>query len=111
MAAIKPNYLELKAGDIGAAKSFYADALGFAFTDYGPEYAAVEGGPVQIGFAAGDEPPAPLPAFESDALETTLAAVVAAGANIVKPIFEYPGGRRFHFIDPAGNEIAIYQPD
>ena len=110
MPQIKPNYLELKATDLKATKTFYANALGFEFTDYGPEYAAVEGGAVQIGFAQGEEPAAPLPTMETGDLEAALASVKKAGGRILKPIFEYPGGRRFHFADPSGNEIAIYEP-
>lgn len=111
MATIKPNYIELRAGDMGKTKSFYSKALGFEFTDYGPEYAAMEQGACQLGFLAGDTLVAPLPAFESDDLEASLAAVEAAGGNVHVPIFAFPGGRRFEFTDPAGNAIAIYQAD
>ena len=111
MATIKPNYLELKASDLSASKTFYTKAFGFAFTDYGPGYAAVEGGPVDIGLASGEEPAAPLPAFETDNLEEAYASVVGAGGAIVKEIFSFPGGRRFQFTDPAGNELAIFQAD
>ena len=109
MAKITPNYLEIKADDLPASKAFYEKAFGFAFTDYGPEYAAVEGGPVQIGIAAGEEPPAPMPTFETDDLEAALAQVKTAGGAIVKEIFPYPGGRRFECLDPSGNRLAIYQ--
>jgi len=110
MPKITPNYLEMKAVDLPASKAFYEQAFGFAFTDYGPDYAAVEGGPVDIGLSAGNEPIPPMPAFESDGLEASLAQVTAAGGLIVKDIFAYPGGRRFEFLDPAGNRLAIYQP-
>lgn len=109
MAKITPNYLEMKADDLPASKAFYEKAFGFSFTDYGPEYAAVEGGPVQIGIAAGKEPPAPMPTFETDDLEAALAQVKTAGSAIVKEIFAYPGGRRFECLDPSGNRLAIYQ--
>ncbi len=111
MIKITPNYMEMKARDISATKRFYADALGFTFTDYGPEYAAVEGGPVQLGFATGGEPAVPLPTFETDNLEAALESVTQAGGEIKVPVFAYPGGHRFHFLDPSGNEIAIYQVD
>ena len=111
MAKITPNYFELKAVDLERTKQFYTSALGMTFTDYGPQYAAVETGPVALGFAAGDEPVAPLPAFESDNLEESLQAVTHAGGKIVKAIFAFPGGRRFQFTDPSGNEIAIFQAD
>lgn len=109
MPQFTPNYMEMKADDMGASKTFYEKAFGFVFTDYGPDYAGVEGGPVQIGLAAGDEPAAPLPAFEADDLESALAQVKEAGGTIVKEIFAYPGGRRFECLDPAGNRLAIYQ--
>lgn len=109
MPKITPNYMEMKATDLGASKAFYQKAFGFAFTDYGPEYAAVEGGPAQIGLATGEEPPAPMPTFETDNLEAALAQVKAADGEIVKEIFAYPGGRRFECLDPSGNRLAIYQ--
>lgn len=110
MPKITPNYLEMKAADLPASKVFYEKAFDFAFTDYGPDYAAVEGGPVDIGLAAGQEPVAPMPTFESDDLEASLAQVKAAGGKIVKEIFAFPGGRRFECLDPSGNRLAIYQP-
>ena len=110
MPKITPNYLEMKASDLPASKAFYEQAFGFAFTDYGPDYAAVEGGPVDIGLAAGQEPVAPMPTFECDDLEASLAQVKAAGGKIVKEIFAFPGGRRFECLDPSGNRLAIYQP-
>lgn len=106
---IKPNYLELKATDAAQTRAFYAAALGFSFVDYGPNYFAVEGGAVEIGFAVGAEPEVPLPTFETTNLEESLAAVRVAGGKIVKDVFAYPGGRRFEFLDPSGNRIAIYQ--
>ncbi|MEH6757008.1 MAG: VOC family protein [Parasphingorhabdus sp.] len=108
---ITPNYLELKAGDLGVSKAFYEKAFGFPFTDYGPEYAAVEGGPVQIGLASGTEPAAPMPTFETDDLESALTQVKAAQGEIVKEIFAYPGGRRFECLDPSGNRLAVYQTE
>ena len=108
---ITPNYVEMKAADLSESKAFYETAFGFSFTDYGPQYAAVEGGPMQIGLLVGPEPAAPMPTFESDDLESTLAAVRAAGGRVEKEIFAFPGGRRFECLDPAGNRIAIYQAD
>lgn len=106
---ITPNYLELSAPDLAASRSFYEQALGFSFTDYGDAYAAVEGGPVVIGLAAGSDPAVPLPTFETDDLEQAKAAVLAAGGRITREPFDYPGGRRFQFLDPGDNELAIYQ--
>ena len=110
MPKIIPNYIEMKAGDLSTSKAFYQQAFGFAFTDYGPEYAAVEGGAVDIGLARGDSPEDPMPTFETDDLEAALAKVQAAGGNIVQAIFSFPGGRRFECLDPSGNRLAIYQP-
>lgn len=107
---ITPNYLELGARDLPATRAFYEAALGFTFTDYGPEYTAVEDGPIEVGFTRSDEVVPPLPTFETDDLDATLEAVVGAGGRIVREPFSYPGGRRFQFLDPSGNEIAIYQP-
>ncbi len=108
MAKITPNYLELSVLDLDAARAFYRAALGFSFTDYGPGYSAVEGGPVELGFTTAAATP-PLPTFETDDLEGALAAVKAAGGDVVKDIFAYPGGRRFEFLDPSKNRVAIYQ--
>ena len=109
----KLDYFELPA--IGAtldrAKAFYSQAFGWAFTDYGPTYAAFNEG-LDGGFQAdtAEAPPAPLPVLYSEELEATLAAVEAANGVILKPIFAFPGGRRFHFRDPAGNELAVWGP-
>ncbi len=108
---ITPNYLELAAPDPAASRAFYEAAMGWSFTDYGPEYAAFEGGPVEVGLAAGPAPAAPLPTFETDDLAAAHAAVVAAGGRIVREPFAYPGGHRFQFLDPGGNELAIYERD
>lgn len=109
MAKITPNYIEMKAHDLPASKVFYYEALGLDFTDYGDGYSCDERGPTFIAIAAGDEPAAPMPIFESDDLETSLAAVMESGATIVAEIYTYPGGRRFECLDPSGNRIAIYQ--
>jgi len=109
MAKITPNYMEMNATDLPASKAFYEKAFGFDFTDYGPEYAAVEGGPVQIGLAAGDNPTAPMPTFETDDLDAAYAQVKSTGVEIVAEVFEYPGGKRFECLDPSGNRLAVYQ--
>jgi predicted enzyme related to lactoylglutathione lyase len=109
MSEVIPNYIELTTSDLPRARSFYADALGFTFTDYGPAYAAVEGGPAELGFRAAEKTAPPMPVFESAALEASLARVERAGGQIVSPITPYPGGRRFEFLDPDGQRIAVYQ--
>lgn len=111
MAKITPNYIEMKSANIAATKEFYGDAFGFKFTDYGPDYIAVEEGPITIGFEHSEEPAAPMPIFESDDLEASLATVQKTGAPIAAPIFAYPGGRRFECFDPSGNRIGVIQND
>lgn len=107
----RPNYIELPAADLAAAKSFYARAFGWALAEYGPTYACTTTGDVDIGLQGdiAEAPRAPLAVIDVDDLEAALVAVTAAGAEIVKPIFAFPGGRRFHFLDPNGNELAVTQ--
>jgi predicted enzyme related to lactoylglutathione lyase len=107
-AMARPNYFELPARDIGAAKAFYTEAFGWQLTDFGPTYASTMTGDVDLGLQgdASEATKAPLPVIAVDDLEATLAAVVAAGGTIVRPIFAFPGGRRFQFTDPNGNELA-----
>lgn len=109
----KLDYLEMPAtgGTLDSVKSFYSAAFGWTFTDYGPTYAAYDEG-LEGGFDAAREGGVtkPLPVLYSETLEATVAAVEEAGGSIVRPIFAFPGGRRFHFIDPAGNELAVWGP-
>jgi uncharacterized protein len=104
----KLDYLELPGGDMPATKRFYAETFGWSFTDYGPEYAAFDEG-LEGGFNSDDAQgiKAILPVIWTENIEAMLAKVQAAGAEIVAPIFQFPGGRRFHFKDPAGNELAV----
>ena len=107
------NLIELAAGDIGAAKSFYSRAFGWTLTDYGPAYSCTVMGDVDIGLQ-GDKaaaPRAPLAVIAVDDLEAALTAVQKAGGTITVPIFGFPGGRRFHFRDPNGNELAAWKSE
>ncbi|MEO7681906.1 MAG: VOC family protein [Sphingomonas sp.] len=106
------NYLELPVADTARAKSFYADVLGWTFTDFGPTYAATTSGDTDIGFQADpdEKTAAALPVIEVHDLEATERAVRSAGGEITVPIFVFPGGRRFHFRDPDGHELAVTQP-
>jgi predicted enzyme related to lactoylglutathione lyase len=102
------NYVELPVSDTGAAKAFYETAFGWSLAQFGPTYAATTTGDTDIGLQ-GDPAEAcraPLPVIDVTDLEAALAAVEAAGGRIVQPIFAFPGGRRFHFLDPSGNELA-----
>ena len=109
----KLNYIEFPARNIAATKDFFASAFGWTFTDYGPEYAAFSDEGLDGGFYKADksstiENGASLLIFYSKDLESTLAKVKNAGGEISKPIFPFPGGRRFHFIVPSGNELAVW---
>jgi len=103
------NYVELPAADTAVSRDFYARAFGWSFTDFGPTYAATTGGDVDMGLQgdASEAPKAPLPVIEVADLEAALDAVSAAGGRITRPIFSFPGGKRFEFADPAGNAIAV----
>lgn len=102
------NYVELPSTEIATSKAFYEAAFGWAMTEFGPSYAATVSGDTDIGLQAdpAEATRAPLPVIEVTDLEATLQAVTDAGGTLVRPIFEFPGGRRFHFLDPGGNEVA-----
>lgn len=105
----KLDYLELPGGSLPQTKAFYGEAFGWTFVDYGPTYAAFEQG-LDGGFDAdaGEATPQPLPVLYAQDLEAMQARVEAAGGVIVRPIYAFPGGRRFHFRDPAGTELAVW---
>ena len=109
----RANFIELPTRDLAASQAFFDKVFGMKMTAFGPTYACTMTGDVDIGLQAdkADATKAPLPVFEVQDLEATLAAVTAAGAAITKPIFSFPGGRRFHFRDPSGNELAAMQAD
>jgi predicted enzyme related to lactoylglutathione lyase len=104
------DYVEVPGGDLAATKSFCGSAFGWSFTDYGRIYASFENAGLDGGLATGDAAmtAVPLVLLKADALEDALARVEAAGGTITAPIFEFPGGRRFHFRDPAGNELGVW---
>jgi predicted enzyme related to lactoylglutathione lyase len=107
------NYVELPVGEIGPAKAFYESAFGWSLTDFGPTYASTLTGDTDIGLQgdAAEATKAPLPVIHVDDLEAALRAVTGAGGTLVVPIFSFPGGRRFQFCDPAGNELACMETD
>ena len=109
----KPNFIELPTRDLAASQAFFETVFGMTMTAFGPTYACTLTGDVDIGLQADQEEAtkAPLPVIEVNDLEGTLAAVTAAGAHVTKSIFSFPGGRRFHFLDPGGNELAAMQVD
>ena len=107
------DYVELPGGRLEETRRFYGAAFGWRFVDYGPTYVAVEGAGVDAGFHSQAEGTVekPLVILYADDLEAMQAEVEAAGGEVVKPIFSFPGGRRFHFRDPAGNELAVWGPE
>lgn len=104
------DYVELPGGRLDESRRFYAAAFGWRFVDYGPSYVAVEGAGVDAGIQGdpAEAPATPLVILYAERLEAMRDAVAAAGGEISKPIFAFPGGRRFHFRDPAGNELAVW---
>ena len=109
----KINYVEFPAKDLPATKAFFETVFGWSFVDYGPEYTAFEnqgldGGFFQSDLASSTQKGAALIVFYSNQLEATLAKVEEAGGSILKPIYSFPGGRRFHFTEPSGNEFAVW---
>ncbi len=109
----KINYVEFPAKDLEATKVFFQKVFAWSFQDYGPEYTAfsnagLEGGFFKSGLSSSTENGAALIVFYSKELEQTQARIEAAGGTIVKPTFSFPGGRRFHFADPNGNEFAVW---
>jgi len=108
----KINYIELPITDMAASKAFYSAAFGWAYVDYGPTYAAFEGAGIDGGLdGASNRKPSKdgaLVVMHTKDLEAAQASVEDAEGKITVPIFAFPGGRRFHFTDPSGNELAMW---
>lgn len=109
----KINYVEFPASNIEKTKAFFASAFGWVFVDYGPDYASfsdqgIDGGFYRSDMSATTATGSALIVLYSKDLEQTLSNVEAAGGTIAKPIFAFPGGRRFHFVEPSGNELAVW---
>jgi len=109
----KLSYVEFPAADIDATKTFFTTVFDWSFTDYGPDYTSFSDQGLSGGFyhsdlkSTTDKGAALLVLYSSD-LEQTLNEVSEAGGSIVKPVFNFPGGRRFHFTEPSGNEFAVW---
>jgi len=105
------DYIELPVTDLAAAKQFYTAAFGWEFNDYGPDYAGIQGPDGEVG---GLNPRGevrrggPLVLLFSEDLDASVVAVREAGGQIVNGPYEFPGGRRFHFTDPSGNELGVW---
>ncbi|GAB2915666.1 VOC family protein [Rheinheimera gaetbuli] len=109
----KINYIELPASDLKMIKQFYSQVFGWVFADYGPDYVAFANSGLDGGFYRSDKRSvtvegAALIVLYSKHLLKTQATIEAAGGIVVKPAFNFPGGRRFHFTDPHGNELAVW---
>ena len=109
----KINYIEIPARNIGATKAFFSEVFGWSFVDYGPEYSSftaqgVDGGFFKSDLVVSTKNGSPLIVLYSDSLEATQEKIEKADGKIIKPIFSFPGGRRFHFGDPNGNEFAVW---
>lgn len=104
------NYIEFKAADLEKIKIFYSSAFGWTFTDYGPDYIAFANSGLEGGFEKSEDSivnGALVVLYHVD-LENTKQKILNSGGRISKEIFAFPGGRRFHFQDPAGNELAVW---
>lgn len=107
------NYLEIPSRDIASSKTFFNKVFGWCYVDYGPEYSCFMDAGISGGFYQADVDftllrGCPLIVLYSNDLESTQAAVIAAGGKITTGIFTFPGGRRFHFTEPCGNEYAVW---
>ncbi|MBM97348.1 MAG: glyoxalase family protein [Oceanospirillaceae bacterium] len=109
------NYLEFPCQDMEATRTFFGTVFGWEFTDYGPDYmsfsgqqAGVDGGFFRSEHSSSTTNGAALVVFFSENLEATMEKIVACGGIIVQPMFDFPGGRRFHFSEPSGNEFAVW---
>jgi predicted enzyme related to lactoylglutathione lyase len=104
------DYIEFRVHDLGSAKRFYADAFGWSFTDYGTDYSAFHDGRLGGGITESDGTigGGPLVVLYAVDLEAIRDRITAAGGSISRETFEFPGGRRFHFTDPSGNELAVW---
>lgn len=107
------DYIEIPARDIEATRAFFSELMGWKFEDYGPAYSCFDDGRMKGGFYLSEKcfsvaTGSPLLVFYTSDLEATLKKVASAGGKIVKEIFTFPGGRRFHFTDPSENEFAFW---
>lgn len=108
------DYIEFSVTNMEASKTFYSKAFDWEFNDYGPEYAGIKkpDGGESGGFRLDSKviPGGPLVVLYSQQIEKSFEAVKQAGGSILKDIFEFPGGRRFEFADPNGNQLAVWSP-
>lgn len=109
MSVLPINYIEFVSGDFGASRSFFESAFGWRFTDYGPDYVGIEDAGIDGGIARAEgERQAPLVILFAEDLDAAEAAVRRAGGEVTREQYDFPGGRRFHFREPGGNELAVW---
>jgi predicted enzyme related to lactoylglutathione lyase len=104
------DYVEFASTDLNGTKKFYSETFGWVFTDFGPDYVSFNDGRLDGGFAKADKivPGGPLIVLYAIDLEATEHSIKEHGGTITKEPFEFPGGRRFHFSDPSGNELSVW---
>lgn len=111
MSEKKISYIELPSTDVARLKKFYGQVFGWTFQDYGDDYAALENAGMDGGFNGdASRSETPLVMMETPDIRTMITRVEQAGGTITVPTFQYPGAQRFHFRDPDGNELAVFQP-
>lgn len=101
------DYVEFASPKLEETQAFFADAFGWAFVDYGPDYRDIQGAGIGGGLERGARKP-PLVVLKTDDLEAALDRVRGAGAEITHEIFDFPGGRRFQFTEPGGTDMAVW---
>lgn len=110
MASYQIDYLEFPSADGRKSRRFFEEAFGWSFLDYGPTYHAIEAAGIEAGIQgdANEATAAPLAIVRTGDLEAAQRAVELAGGVITRAAFDFPGGRRFHFREPGGNEMAVW---
>ena len=110
--SMRIDNIEFNVSDIARSKAFYGDVFGWTFTDYGPTYTEFTDGSLTGGFTTAEapNPGGPLVILKAADLAAVQGKLEAAGARISRPVFEFPGGHRFHFMDPDGYELAVWAP-
>ncbi len=109
MDGMKIDYVEFETGQLSRSRKFFSEAFGWKYTEYGPDYLGIDNAGLDGGIgSATKEIAPPLVILRAENLEEAQRRVKEAGGKIVKPIFSFPGGRRFHFKEPGGNEMAVW---